>query len=160
MGWTKRQFVEQAFEEIGLANYVYDLTAEQMQSALRKLDSMMALWNGEGIRLGYPLPSSPETSSLDDESGVPDSANQAIYAGLALLIASGFGKTPMPDTKKAAYNGYQVLLSRATMPPEKQLPGTMPSGQGNKQWRNDNGAYLKPPTDPLVVGPDSELTFE
>ena len=160
MGWTKRQFVEQAFDEIGLAGYVYDLTPEQMQSALRKLDSMMALWNGEGIRLGYPLPSSPGTSSLDDESGVPDSANEAIYASLAVRIAPGFGKTVMPDTKKSAYNGYQVLLSRATMPQEKQLPGTMPSGQGNKQWRNDNGAYLTPPTDPLVVGPYSELTFD
>ncbi len=160
MGWTKRQFIEQAFEEIGLASYVYDLTPDQLQSALRKLDSMMATWNAEGIRLGYPLPSTPSSSDLDSDSGVPDSANQAIYAGLAVNIAPGFGKTVLPDTKKAAYNGYQVLLSRATVPPEKQLPGTMPSGAGNKQWRNDNGAYIAPPTDPLVVGPDSELTFD
>ena len=29
MGWTKREYVEQAFEEIGLASYVFDLTPEQ-----------------------------------------------------------------------------------------------------------------------------------
>ena len=40
MGWTKRQFVTQAFEEIGLASYVFDLTPEQLQSALRRLDAM------------------------------------------------------------------------------------------------------------------------
>mgnify|MGYP003525752305 CR=1 FL=1 len=55
MGWTKRQFVTQAFEEIGLAAYVFDLTPEQLQSALRRLDSMMASWNAKGIRLGYQI---------------------------------------------------------------------------------------------------------
>ena len=48
MGWTKRQFVAQAFEEIGLASYVFDLTPEQLQSALRRLDTMMAAWNALG----------------------------------------------------------------------------------------------------------------
>lgn len=56
MGWTKRQFVTQAFEEIGLASYVFDLTPEQLDSALRRLDTMIASWNALGIRLGYPLP--------------------------------------------------------------------------------------------------------
>ena len=31
MGWTKRQFIEQAFDEIGLASYAFDLGPEQMQ---------------------------------------------------------------------------------------------------------------------------------
>ena len=56
MGWTKRQFIEQAFEEIGLAAYVFDLTPEQLQSALRRLDAMMAGWNTNGIRIGWPMP--------------------------------------------------------------------------------------------------------
>ena len=51
MGWTKRQYIEQAFEEVGLAAYVFDLTPEQLQSALRKLDAMMAEWNAKGLRL-------------------------------------------------------------------------------------------------------------
>jgi hypothetical protein len=45
MGWTKRQFITQAFEEIGLAAYVFDLTTEQLQSALRRMDAMVAGWN-------------------------------------------------------------------------------------------------------------------
>ena len=35
MGYSKRQFVAAAFEEIGLASYVFDLQPEQLQSALR-----------------------------------------------------------------------------------------------------------------------------
>ena len=40
MGWTKRQFVTQAFEEIGLAAYVFDLQPQQLDSALRKLNAV------------------------------------------------------------------------------------------------------------------------
>jgi hypothetical protein len=46
VAWTKREFVVQAFSEIGLASYVYDLQPEQLQTALNRLDSMLATWNG------------------------------------------------------------------------------------------------------------------
>jgi hypothetical protein len=52
MSYSKRQFVEAAFEEIGLASYVFDLQPEQIDSACRRLDTMMAQWNAVGIRLG------------------------------------------------------------------------------------------------------------
>ena len=32
MAWTKRQIVTQAFEEIGLASYVFDLEPEQLRA--------------------------------------------------------------------------------------------------------------------------------
>ena len=60
MGWTKREYIEQAFEEIGLASYVFDLTPEQLQSALRKLDAMLAEWNAKGLRLGLSTAQFPK----------------------------------------------------------------------------------------------------
>ena len=84
MGYTKQQFVSAALEEIGLASYVFDLQPEQLQSALRRLDAMMADWNGKGIRLGYPLPSSPQDSDLDEETLVPDSAYETIICSLGI----------------------------------------------------------------------------
>ena len=36
MSWTKRQIVEQALEELGLASYVFDMQPEQVESAKRK----------------------------------------------------------------------------------------------------------------------------
>ena len=159
MGWTKRQFVLQAFEEIGLASYVYDLTPEQLNSALFKMDAMMATWNGKGIRVGYPLPTSPNNSTLDTQTNVPDSANEAIYTNLAQRIAAGYGKTVSPETKAAARAGYEVLLSRAAMPMEMQMPGTMPAGAGNKPWAVDN-PFLDPPSDRLLAGEDSAIDFD
>ena len=159
MGWTKRQFIEQAFDEIGLASYVFDLGPEQMQSALRRLDMMMASWNALGLRLAYPLPSNPQDSDLDEETNVPDSANQAIYANLAIKLAPSYGKQVMPETKVSAKEAYNTLLSRAAMPMEQQMPGTMPSGAGNKSWRNYDDPFLQRPVDPVLAGQDGPIDY-
>ena len=116
MGYSKQQFVTAAFEELGLAAYVFDLAPQDLQTALRRLDAMMAEWNAKGIRLGYPLPGSPQDASLTDPSGVPDSANETIITNLALRLAPGFGKQVAAQTMATAKMGYNTLLSRAAMP--------------------------------------------
>ena len=161
MAYTKRDIVNRAFEEIGLAGYVYDLAPQQLEGALQRLDAMMATWNGKGIRLGYPLPSSAGASDLDQIIGVPDDALEAMHLNLAVRIAPGYGKTVSPDTKANAQMSYKALLSRSTIPVEMQLGDmTIPSGQGNKGWRYYNDAFLRQPIDPLTVGPDSILDLE
>jgi len=161
MAWTKRQFITQAFEEIGLAAYVFDLTPEQMDSALRRMDAMVAGWNANGIRIGYPLPSSPENSDLDEQTGVPDFANEAIYLNLARRLAPSFGKVVDPETKAAADFAYSSMANQVAVPtPERQMPGTMPRGQGNKPWRTTRNPYFPPPADPVAVGSDGDLTLE
>lgn len=158
MGYTKRQFINGAFEEIGLADYVFDLSPEQLQSALRRLDAMMMEWNAQGIRLGYPIASSPQDSDLDSDTFAPDSAWEAIITNLAIRIAPGYGKTVSPDTKISAKGAYNILLQRATFPLEKQLPETMPIGQGNKPWRWDN-PYVYPPANPVDAGSDGPIEW-
>lgn len=159
MGWTKRQFVNQALEEIGLASYVFDVTPEQLQAALRRLDAMMASWNALGIRLGYPLPSSPQDSDLDEQTNVPDSANEAIYTNLGIKLAPSYGKQVMNETKATARSSYNTLLSIAAMPNQQQLPGTMPSGAGNKPWRVYDDPFIRRPVDPVLAGQDGPIEF-
>lgn len=162
MGWTKRQFIEQAFEEIGLAAYVFDLTPEQLQSALRRLDAMMAGWNANGIRIGWPIPSKPQDSDIDMDAKAPDIANEAIYLNLAIRLAPGFGKTISPDTKSDADSAYSNLLNQTSAPtPERQYPNTLPRGQGTKPWRSRNSnPFLPTPDDPLQAGEDNNINFE
>ena len=118
MSYTKRQFVEAAFEEIGLAAYTFDLSPQQIEAAMRRLDTMMAEWNAKGIRLSYPLPGSPQDSDLDAETTVPDSANEAIITNLGIRIAPSYGKPVIAETKVAAHMEYNTLPSRQTTPPE------------------------------------------
>ncbi len=158
MGYTKRQFVTAAFEEIGLADYVFDLQPEQLEGALRRLDAMMMEWNAQGIRLGYPISNSPQQADLDTDTNTPDSAWEAVITSLAVRIAPGYGKAVSPETKVTAKNAYNVLMQRAAFPLEKQLPETMPIGQGNKPWRWDN-PYVYPPIDPVDAGPDGPIEW-
>lgn len=159
MGYSKRQFIEAALEEIGLASYTFDMQPEQVESAMRRLDAMMAEWNGKGIRLGYPLPGDPQSSDLDEPSNVPDRANEAIITNLAIRLAPSFGRQVMNETKATAKMGYNTLASSASQPYERQLPGSMPSGAGNKPWRNQSSPFLPMPVDRVQTGDDGYITF-
>lgn len=158
MTWTKRQYIEQAFAEIGLAGYVFDLSPEQLQSALRQLDTMMSTWDGKGIRLGWPLALSPDDSDLDTEAPIVTWANEAIYLNLALRIAPGFGKAPGQETKVNAKMAYDALLLRAARPEQMQYPGTLPAGAGNKPWRDYDDPFMRQPNeDPLQISGNGQL---
>tara|TARA_R110000744_G_scaffold352095_3_gene458151 strand:- start:15523 stop:15999 length:477 start_codon:yes stop_codon:yes gene_type:complete len=132
MSWTKSNLIKEAYGEIGLASYVYDLQPEQLESALRRMDSMMANWYSKGISVGYPLPSTPTDSSLDEASNIPDIYAMAIYTNLAIQIAPGMGKTPSPQTVKLANSSYRDAMIRSVTPKPVRYPAGMPVGAGNK----------------------------
>ncbi len=159
MGYTKQQFVEAAFEELGLADYVHDLETDDLQAAVRRLDSMMAEWNAKGIRLSYPLVNNPENTSLTTETTVPDEANEAIITSLAIRLAPSFGKTVSQDTKMVAKQGYNTLMSRAALPDEMQFQSTLPLGAGNKPWRQNTSRFFGPAADAVKSGVDGDLDY-
>jgi len=155
MGWTKRDIIEQAFDEIGLAGYVFDLQPQQLDSALRRLDNMMATWNGKGIRIGYALPSSPGSSDLDQESGVTDMAIEAMALNLAIRLGPGYGRAIAPETKAAATMAYKQLLMTSAQIVEQQLgdqawPRLRSGNRAGNQSRGHDG--LQAASDD--IGPD------
>jgi len=161
MGWTKREFITQALEEIGLASYVFDLTPEQLQSALRRLDAMISGWSASGIRISYPLPINPSASDIDMDSGAPDFCNEAIYLNLAVRLCPSYGKVASPEARKLADLSYGNMINQFALPTlERQLPGTMPRGAGTKPWRNFNNPFVNRPIDQLQAGSDGNIDLE
>jgi hypothetical protein len=159
--WTKGQHVAAAFEEIGLGNWKFDVDPEQQQSALRRLEAMMASWNGQGIRIGYAL-ATPANTDWDQDSGVPEEANLAIFTNLAILIAPTVGKTVKAETVKTANAGYRALLSKvaAAALQEQSYPKTFPRGAGNRRSNDRRPFFPGPEEDTLAAGPDKELDFK
>lgn len=156
--WTKRELVTEAYGELALQGYEFDLSPGEMQTGLRRLDAMMAAWEAQGVRVGYRFPASPSDSSLDDASGLPDKANQAAFLSLAIALAAGLGKAVSPDTRRQAREAYSALLLDAAYPQEQQLPDTLPTGAGNKPWRGTYEQFFPPPSsDPLGVSPGGDL---
>lgn len=158
MSWTKKQFVEQALEEIGLASYVFDLQPEQEQSVLRRLDSMMAILNIQGVRIGYPLPSAQSSSDINQDTSVPDWANEGIYQNLAIKIAPMFGKSVSPELKVSAKNALSMMICKAGQPVQERQLSSTPLGAGNKPWRF-NRQFTTEPCDPLTTGDDGILSL-
>jgi hypothetical protein len=157
--WTKQQIIEQAFDELALAGYVYDLDPDQLESALRRLDTMMAQWSAVGIAIGYLLPSSPDDSDIASDSGIPDTAVEAVYMSLAVKLAASRGKTLTPQTLSAAGTGYSRLLGDAARAAARQqpMPNTMPRGAGNKPWRGCS-PFFPGPADTLDTADGDPIT--
>lgn len=161
MSWTKKQFVEQAFTELGLASYVFDLQPEQMQTALVRLDALVANWNAKGFRIGWPISAGPDNGDLDQVTECPSFAQEAIYLNLAVRLAPGFGKVVSDDLKRNAHDAYNTLANRFAFPEQLQYPGTLPRGAGNKPLTMSSTLnFATPPVDPLIAGPDAPLDLE
>jgi len=159
VSWTKQQLIEAALTEIGIASYEYDIQAGELASGLNRLDAMMADWNARGIRLGFPLYSDPDNSSVTEESGLKDSAVEAVIINLAQRLAPSYGRQVSRETKVTAKKALDTLLMRAgvSQPVEKQFPETLPKGAGYKTWRHRRDPFFNQPTDPVDAGPDSVL---
>ena len=158
MSWTKKQLIEGALEEIGIASYTYDIQPEQLESALRRLDAMMGEWSIQGIRIGYPI-STIAKSSLTQDSGIPNSATETVLTNLAIKLAPSYGKMATRETKISAKKGYSTLQMKALadQPHNKSFPHSLPIGAGNKRYNNNNQVFFPTPANPVDVGPDSIL---
>jgi len=158
MGWTKKQILEQAFEEIGIASYIFDLTPDQLMSAVRRLDMMVASWYAKNIRIGYPLPVSPNNSHMEQDIDTPLQANEALVLNLAVRLAPSYGKQVSPETKATAKLLYDQLLVQAAAPFEMQYPRTLPLGAGYK--RTERVFVDIPNENPIVLLPNDQGQFK
>lgn len=164
MAWTKIQFIEAAFTEIGMASYVYDADPEDLQAAMMRLDAMMAEWHKRGIQIGWPVATDPKTADLDTDTLAPWSANSAIYLNLALRISPSIGKEPSAQTRIDAKMAFNTLQGQFTKPRLKRMRG-LPSGAGNRRFGSGssraNGYDPLPDTGAdLISEPNKTIGFD
>jgi hypothetical protein len=133
-GWTKLNIITAAFNELGFANYLYDIDPAQLNRVLLQLDGLMGTWAAMGINIGYPLPTSPSGSDINQFSNLPAPAVEAVYMNLAKRIAPSFGKTLAPDAIVNARDSFTAMLLNLSVIPDKQYPGTLQAGAGNKPF--------------------------
>ena len=131
-GPLKRDLVEGAYEKAGSAGYEFARTPEEIASAVRNLNTMMA--ESPWDQLGYYRPTNGQ-GSAEEESGIPDFAQSAVTMELALRIAPGMGAALSPDATKAHALARENLIARlATVPVMPRLQPNVP-GQGNRRYR-------------------------
>jgi len=114
-------------------------------------------WYLKNIRIGYPLPISPQNSNIDQEVDTPMQANEALVLNLAVRLAPAYGKSLSPDTKSNAKLTYDQLLIQAAAPIELQYDRNLPLGAGYK--RTERVFVNMPNLDPIQVLPNGQILF-
>lgn len=143
MSYKKSELVLAALAEIGLSDYAFDISTEQLDQGLARLDAMMAEWGGRGIRLGYPIAAGPKDVDANQDSGIPDVAYEAVVTNLAMRLSASYGMTIKPQTAVIATRGLNTLLTIAARPGQARL-GPMLAGAGSKLL-----------VSPIIESPDS-----
>lgn len=123
---TKRSLIEQAAGEFGISSG-FDLTPEELQDGLTRLNRIAAQWDGQGIRVGYNL-----GAGIEEEAGIPDTAEQAFILALAVGWAGSFGKQVTQDTRIAARQAWGALYASLGRRPVQPRNPALPLGAGNK----------------------------
>lgn len=120
-----------AFTEIGLMSYQYDLEPEDAIKAVVTLDSIVA---GLNLPLSYNLTDNPSSADLNQDSGLPNWANEPIYLLLGVALCPRYGKVANQDLKARAQQAKSRMYTM-TANTDIELPlNNVPSGQGNKTW--------------------------
>lgn len=123
---TKRSLIEQAAGEFGIGSG-FDLSPEELQDGLTRLDRIAAQWDGQRISVGYDM-----GAGIEGEAGIPDTAEQAFALELAVRWAPAFGKVVSPDTRVAARQAWSALYGSMRLRPQMARNPALPVGAGNR----------------------------
>lgn len=157
--WTKRQLLDAAFGEAGLAAFFADLSADQIQSAGKRLDAMMAGLNQQGLQIGYNMSSTPGNFDPDQLSGLPDGAYELVMSGLAIRIAPAYGKAISNDTRALYNRALDAMKVRAAFPQSIAIPKGYPIGVGYKATPGYYSEFA-PGATPAISAGDQPLEFD
>lgn len=124
----RSKIFSRAFGAIGIANYVFEVTAEEQADAADILDALMTeeYWSA----LGY-VPTDGEPMPDIDIGTLPEFDNAIVY-NLAIRLAPSFGKSPAPFVKGAAKKGLADVTGASIEAPV--LPGNRVQISGGGNW--------------------------
>lgn len=132
---TKRQLIEQAFSEVAINGWEYDIDPSEKDTALTRLDMLMRSLLSKGLDLSYNFPARIGGGDLDDMLGCPDGAFDGLAVLLALRLCPTMGKKLSAESRMALGDAMKaVRASAASLVPSMLLAPATPIGSGNKPW--------------------------
>lgn len=127
MAKTKGEVVRTALAHLGLVDYEFDVTPEELATGVDFLNIMMSFWSGKNLKVPYNF-----EGETEDDSGLPDTAIEAVVTNLAIRLAPTFGKQTPLEVRTTAKQSLNALYSESARPIEQQLDA-IPSGAGHKE---------------------------
>lgn len=129
-GPQKRTIIDAAYDDCGMAGYVFGRSEEEYSSALRKLNAMMYEYPFSG--LGF-IPPDRGDGSIEEPSGIAFKYQNAVSSMLALRLAPQMGKALSVEQRKAMSHSMSLLYADVAVPVEMTWPTKTIAGNG-KFW--------------------------
>lgn len=130
-GRTKRAIIEMAYEDCGLAGYVFERTDDEFASGLRKLNTLMGEWPWNTLKFNLPTYGQGE---LAEFSGLDDKYIHAVSQYLAMRLAANMGKSMPIEYMRTCNRSLMLLQSEAAVVPKIGFTQGTPKGQGHRQY--------------------------
>lgn len=102
---TVAKLVGRALRLIQVIDPTQPVKASDMATAIEALNAMMVRWEANNLSLGWVVVSSPS-----DTVPIPEEADTAVAANLAVELAPEYGTEPSPRLLTMAEEGYARLL--------------------------------------------------
>ncbi len=125
---VKGEYIQAAYQQIQVSGITSKPTAQEMQVALTRLNGMMLDWENKGLLLGWNV----GTEDVNNESGLPDWAFEAVVTNLGLKLIPIYGKIASKDQRDEASDAYQSITVNCIN--NMEYPDTMPVGAGNQRY--------------------------
>lgn len=131
---TKRELIDRAFSQIGMAGHEFGQTADDLTDGLNHLNDLMADLAADGIDLGYNFPDYGPGEG-GEGSGVSRADAAGVSALLAIILADVFGKTLQPQALgRLSATGSKFKARYAKMPAMRWPIHTL-AGMGSRRRR-------------------------
>ncbi len=132
MSYKKSELVSAALANIGIADYEFDISPEEVTTGVRILEAMIAQWASKGVHIGYPISTPSEGFDIDSDSKIPDFAYEAVIYNLTIRIAPTYGKQVPMEVLITAKKALNTLFGLSVQPKERQ-PSNLPKGAGSRR---------------------------
>ena len=124
----KADLIQGAYEQLRIWGVTRIPSPTETVLALKRLNGLLLHWENQNIYLGWNV----GADNPNDESGLPDWAQEAVFTNLALKLAPTFGKMATPDMKSEASETYNAICLSCYA--NMEYPDTMPVGAGNQRY--------------------------
>jgi len=129
---TGTDLIERGLKAIGVFSVAVPSSPEQITDGLKRLNSMVQVWQSQGIKMGIVPLEHP-----GEELSEPIDATDAIVDNLAIRMAPDYSKPVSKDLRDNARRGYNDICTeyQEFTIPDKVVSSTLPYGEGNVGFR-------------------------
>lgn len=151
---TKGDIINEAYSRARISGLTRNPTPSDIGLALKRLESMAALWEAMSVCTGYAFEDDPDPTTPHN---VPRQYWNAYESNLAISLLSDFGKQPAQTLVMEAQGTFSAVSGATARVEQINEPNRMPVGSGNRLYRNRWSRYY-PTTTQVDVDCDARLT--